>query len=88
MVAELEHGFPKERTWAVAAVGRHQLPMAELAIRMGGHARVGLEDNIYAEKGVLAKGSWDLVERAAVFAKAAGREIATPAVARKLLSLS
>jgi 3-keto-5-aminohexanoate cleavage enzyme len=87
MVAELEHGFPAERTWAVAAVGRHQLPMADLAIRMGGHARVGLEDNIYAEKGVLAKGSSELVERAAAFARAAGRPIATPAEARKLLSL-
>jgi len=87
MVAELEHGFPAERTWAVAAVGRHQLPMAEHAIRLGGHARVGLEDNIYLDKGVLSQGSAPLVERAAGFARAAGREIATPDVARKLLGL-
>jgi 3-keto-5-aminohexanoate cleavage enzyme len=80
--------FPEGTTWAVAAVGRHQLPMAELAIRMGGHARIGLEDNIYLDKGVLAKGSADLAERAASFARAAGREIATPDVARRLLGLA
>jgi 3-keto-5-aminohexanoate cleavage enzyme len=87
MVAELEHGFPAERTWAVAAVGRHQLAMAEHAIRLGGHARVGLEDNIYLDKGVLAEGSAPLVARAAGFARAAGREVATPEVARRLLGL-
>jgi hypothetical protein len=48
---------PRGRTWAVAATGRHQRPMTELAMRLGGHARVGLEDNIYLEKGVLAEGS-------------------------------
>jgi 3-keto-5-aminohexanoate cleavage enzyme len=87
MIAELGHGFPAETTWAVAAVGRHQLPMAEVAMRLGGHVRVGLEDNIYVDKGVLAKGSWELVERAAAFARAAGRPIATPARARQLLGL-
>lgn len=90
LIGELAHGFPAgvERTWAVAAVGRHQLPMAELAIRWGGHARVGLEDNIYVDKGVLAQGSGELVERAAGFAKAAGRAVATPDEARKLLGLT
>src|SRR5262249_46020367 len=38
---------PAGATWGVAAVGRHQKPMTELAMRLGGHARVGLEDNIY-----------------------------------------
>lgn len=87
LIGELDHDFPRERTWAVAAVGRHQLAMAELAIRWGGHARVGLEDNIYVDKGVLAKGSYELVERAAAFARAAGRAIATPDEARRLLGL-
>jgi 3-keto-5-aminohexanoate cleavage enzyme len=87
LVGEIET-FPAGTTWAVAAVGRHQLPMAELAIRMGGHARIGLEDNIYIDKGVLAKGSAELAERAAGFARAAGREIATPDVARRLLGLA
>jgi 3-keto-5-aminohexanoate cleavage enzyme len=74
-------------SWAVAGVGRHQLPMAELAIRLGGHARVGLEDNVYVSKGVLAKGSFELVEHAAAAARAIGREIATPDVARRMLGL-
>jgi 3-keto-5-aminohexanoate cleavage enzyme len=87
MVAEVA-GLPAGTTWAVAAVGRHQLPLAELAIRRGGHARVGLEDNVYLDKGVLAKGSWELVERAAGFARAAGRPIATPAEARALLGIA
>jgi 3-keto-5-aminohexanoate cleavage enzyme len=88
LVAEIGHEFPPGCSWAVAAVGRHQLSMAELAIRWGGHARVGLEDNIYLEKGVLAKGSAELVERAAGCARAAGRAIATPSEARKLLGLT
>jgi 3-keto-5-aminohexanoate cleavage enzyme len=87
MVRELDHGFPANSTWAVAAVGRHQLPMAEIAIHLGGHARVGLEDNIYLDKGLLAKGSFELAERAAGFARSAGREIASPARARQLLGL-
>jgi 3-keto-5-aminohexanoate cleavage enzyme len=87
LVAELGHGFPAGTTWGVAAVGRHQLPMAELAIRRGGHARVGLEDNIYLDKGVLARGSAELVSAAADMARTAGRPIATPDEARQLLGI-
>src|SRR5229473_1388820 len=64
-----------------------QLPMAELALRLGGHARCGLEDNVYLSKGVLAKGSYELVARLAEMARAAGRAVATPAQARELLRL-
>jgi 3-keto-5-aminohexanoate cleavage enzyme len=74
-------------TWGVAAVGRFQRPMTELAVRMGGHARVGLEDNVYLEKGVLSEGSAPLVERAADFARSVGREPATPERARQMLGL-
>jgi 3-keto-5-aminohexanoate cleavage enzyme len=80
--------LPKGSTFTVAGVGRHQLPMAELAAKKGGHGRVGLEDNIYLSKGVLAKGSWELVAEAAKRARGAGREVATPAQARELLRLS
>jgi 3-keto-5-aminohexanoate cleavage enzyme len=80
--------LPREATWAVAAVGRHQRPMVELAIRMGGHARVGLEDNIYLDKGVLAEGSAPLVARAAQYAKDLGRTVADPTRARTLLGLT
>ncbi len=78
---------PSGATWGVAAVGRHQRPMTELAISLGGHARVGLEDNIYLEKGVLSEGSAPLVARAASFAAQVGREVATPERARALLGL-
>ncbi len=79
--------LPPRSTFTVAGVGRHQLPMADLAAKKGGNGRVGLEDNIYLSKGVLAKGSWELVAEAAKRARAAGREIATPAQARELLRL-
>lgn len=80
-------GASKGATWTVAGIGRHQIPMAELALKMGGHIRVGLEDNIYLEKGVLAKGSHELVQKAVELARRHGREPATPAEARKILCL-
>jgi 3-keto-5-aminohexanoate cleavage enzyme len=62
--------------------------MAMMAMAMGGHVRVGLEDNIYYSKGVLAKTNAQLVERVVRIAKEFGREIATPQEARKILNLS
>jgi 3-keto-5-aminohexanoate cleavage enzyme len=61
--------------------------MAMMAMIMGGHARVGLEDSIYYSKGVLAKSNAQLVERVVRMAKEFGREIATPSDARRILSL-
>src|SRR5690606_41514288 len=80
--------LPPRATWGVAAIGRHQRPMTELAITLGGHARVGLEDNIYLDKGVLAEGSAPLVARAASYARTVGREPVTPARARELLGIA
>jgi 3-keto-5-aminohexanoate cleavage enzyme len=74
-------------SWGVAGIGRHQLPMADLAITWGGNARVGLEDNIYLDKGVLAEGSAPLVARAFDLARARGRNVASVAEARALLDL-
>jgi 3-keto-5-aminohexanoate cleavage enzyme len=79
--------IPAGATWGVAAVGRHQKPMTEAAIKLGGHARVGLEDNIYLEKGVLSEGSAPLVARAAAYARAVGREIVDPGRARQILGI-
>lgn len=79
--------LPENSTWTCAAMGRHQLPFVELAAERGGNARVGLEDNIYLAKGVLAKGNWELVAEAAKRAKAKGRTLATPQEARELLRL-
>lgn len=79
--------LPAGASWGVAAVGRHQRPMTELAIRSGGHARVGLEDNIFLSKGVLAEGSAPLTALAREYAASIGRPVADPARARKLLGL-
>jgi 3-keto-5-aminohexanoate cleavage enzyme len=62
--------------------------MTEAAIKLGGHARVGLEDNIYLEKGVLSEGSAPLVARAAAYARAIGREVVDPPRARQLLGIA
>jgi len=80
-------GLPRGSTWGVAGIGRHQLPLADLAIVRGGNVRVGLEDNIYLDKGVLAEGSAPLVARAAALVRACGRELATPTQARQALNL-
>ncbi len=79
--------LPAGCTFNVAGIGRAQLPMAELSLRLGGHARCGLEDNVYLSKGVLAKGSYELVARVVGLARAAGREVATPAQARDILHI-
>ncbi len=79
--------IPPDATWAVAAVGRHQQPMTELGISLGGHARVGLEDNVYLSKGVLAEGSAPLVGRAAAYARSVGRTPLEPDEARTLLGI-
>lgn len=80
--------LPSGATWCVAGIGRFELPMVEAAARRGGNARVGFEDNIYLSKGVLAKGSWELVQKAAVIAKENGRKIATPKEARQILGIA
>ncbi|MFL5319811.1 MAG: 3-keto-5-aminohexanoate cleavage protein [Myxococcaceae bacterium] len=79
--------IPEGSTWTCAAVSRFQLPFVEHSAERGGNARVGLEDNIFLSKGVLAKGSFELVAEAVKRAKSKGREIATPAQARELLRL-
>jgi 3-keto-5-aminohexanoate cleavage enzyme len=83
----LVDGLPEPAHWSVAGIGRHEFPMAELALRLGGHVRVGLEDNLYLGKGVLAPGNRELVAWAVKAARAAGREPATPAEARRLLEI-
>ena len=83
----LREGLPEPIAWTAAGVGRAQLEIAALALRMGGHVRVGLEDNLYVSKGVLARGSHELVERAVALAGEAGRRPASPAAARALLGI-
>ncbi|MCC7317556.1 MAG: 3-keto-5-aminohexanoate cleavage protein, partial [Bacteroidales bacterium] len=83
----LRESLPANATYTVAGVGRFEFPLAMAAIIDGGHVRVGLEDNVYISKGVLAKSNGELVEKVVRMAKEMGREIATPAEARKILGL-
>ncbi len=83
----LRGSIPADATYTVAGVGRYEFSLAVLAIIDGGHVRVGLEDNLYVEKGVLAKSNAELVAKVVRLAKEFGREIATPAEARKILGL-
>lgn len=83
----LSESIPPGSTWTVAGVGRWQLPMAALAIVLGGHVRVGLEDNIYYQKGKLATNE-QLVARVARIAAEVGRPVATPDEAREILGLT
>ena len=82
-----EH-IPENSTWSVVGIGgKGHLPMAMMALVMGGHIRVGMEDNIYYEKGVLARTNAQFVERIVRIAKEYGREVATPNEARKILGV-
>jgi len=75
-------------TWSVIGAGYPaEFNVATLSMMMGGHVRVGMEDNIFVEKGVLCKSNADLVEKVVKIAKLMGREIATPDETRKILGL-
>ena len=86
LVDGLAHDLPSNRTWAVAAVGRHELPMVEQTLRRGGHVRVGLEDNLYLERCVYASTA-DLVERAANIVTLMGAKVIGPDQPREKLGL-
>ena len=73
--------------WSVCAAGRHQMNMCTISLTMGGNVRVGLEDNLYLEKGIMAKSNAEQVEKIARIARELGREPATPAEARQILGL-
>lgn len=87
-LAFMVDSIPAGSTWTVAGVGRHEFPMAALAIVMGGHVRVGFEDNVFLSKGVLAKSNGELVEKVVKLAELLGREVATPSEAREILGLA
>ena len=83
----LKDSLPENSTYSVAGIGRFEFSLAELSVIHGGHVRVGLEDNIFISKGVLAKGNADLVNKVVEIAKKHNREIATPSDARRILGL-
>ena len=73
--------------FSVCAAGRMQFPLCTQSLILGGHARVGLEDNLYLDKGVIAKSNADQVSKIIRIAKELGLEPATPNEARKILNL-
>lgn len=79
--------LPPEARWSVLGVGQGQLPMITLGILLGGHIRVGFEDNVYLRKGVLARSNAQFVEMAVNLAHQLQREVATPSEAREMLGL-
>jgi 3-keto-5-aminohexanoate cleavage enzyme len=83
----MANSIPKGSTFSVGAIGRHEFPMVTMSIGLGGHARVGFEDNIYLSKGVLAKSNSELVEKVVRISKELGRDIASPYEARVMLGL-
>jgi 3-keto-5-aminohexanoate cleavage enzyme len=79
--------LPNEAEWQCLAVGRHQLPLTTMAMTMGGHVRVGMEDNVFYDKGELVESNAQFVRRAARIADELNRPVATPDEAREILDL-
>jgi len=82
----MRNALPAGANWASFAIGRMQMPMVAQAVLMGGNVRVGLEDNLYLSKGVLASNA-QLVERAVGIVESLGSSVMSPAEARVKLGL-
>jgi uncharacterized protein (DUF849 family) len=82
----MRNALPRDAIWAGFGVGRMQFPMVAQAVLLGGHVRVGLEDNLFLERGVLASNA-ALVERAGTMIRALGAEVASVQRAREILGL-
>jgi uncharacterized protein (DUF849 family) len=80
--------LPADSPWFAFGISLHQFPMVAQTVLLGGHPRVGLEDNIYLEKGKLAPSNAALVEKAAKIIGVLGDHVATPGEARQILGLS
>jgi uncharacterized protein (DUF849 family) len=78
--------LPSNATWGALGIGRDEMPVVAQSAIMGGHVRVGLEDNLYLRKGVFATNA-ELVSQARSILEALGYEVATPTDARALLGL-
>jgi len=83
----LVESLPDGSTWTVAGIGKHELYLGVMAIILGGHVRVGFEDNVYYSRSILAESNAQLVARIARIAGELGREVAKPDEARKILGL-
>ena len=86
-MAYLASLLPPGAVWSGFGISRMQFPMAAQAVILGGHVRVGLEDNLYLDRGVLAPSNAALVERAVTIVEALGSKVATPAEAREIFRI-
>jgi uncharacterized protein (DUF849 family) len=80
--------IPADSTWGALGIGKGHLPIMFTALALGGHVRVGMEDNILYSKGVLAKSNVEFVERTKRIVAEFNKEIATPDEARAIMSLT
>ena len=83
----LKNLIPQNATWSALGIGKGHLPILYTALALGGNIRVGMEDNIFYSKGVLAKSNVEFVERAKRISAEMGKEIASPDETRELLGL-
>ena len=88
VLAAMKSMLPQGAEWAAFGVGRSQFPMVAQALVLGGHIRVGLEDNLYIAKGELAPDNASLVRKAANIVDLIGSRLATPAEARAILGIN
>jgi uncharacterized protein (DUF849 family) len=79
--------LPQGAIWSAFGLGRSEFPIVAQSWLYGGHVRVGMEDNIYLEKGVLAESNAQLVAKAADIIKQMGGQVATAAQTRDMLNL-
>src|SRR5215212_2795521 len=79
--------LPSGSQWFAFGISLHQFPMAAQAVLLGGHVRVGLEDNLYLERGRLAPSNAALVAKAVKVIEILGSQVATPNDARTMLGL-
>lgn len=84
----LKGKLPPNAQWSVLGVGRAQWPMVAMGILLGGHVRVGFEDNVYLQEGVLAVSNAQMVEKAVRLARELGRDVASVDEARATLGLA
>jgi 3-keto-5-aminohexanoate cleavage enzyme len=87
LVMQLVEGLPPDSMFSVLGIGSDELPATTLSILLGGHVRVGFEDNVYYGKGKLAESNGQLVARAARIGRELGCEIASPAETRQMLNI-
>ncbi|MBV7276403.1 3-keto-5-aminohexanoate cleavage protein [Clostridium sp. PL3] len=80
--------IPEGSTWGALGIGKQHVPIMLATVAMGGHLRVGMEDNVMWNTGELAESNAQLVKRAADIVRISGNEVATPEDARKILNIT